>query len=171
MRKKKKRNKILIMAKKYNLMVFGDLQCSSQIGSITKFNNFSLLCPNEKEARIALQDKDSGLETLSNKLIEKTKSEKLIMKLGSEGFIAYDKVNCDITKSQSFPSLSVNPVDVSGAGDSLLAVMSTGISTSDNFMSAAAIACCMSAIAVENMGNLPISSNSLKDFLVSIFEH
>ena len=86
-------------------------------------------------------------------------------------FIAYDKVNCDITKSQSFPSLSVNPVDVSGAGDSLLAVMSTGISTSDNFMSAAAIACCMSAIAVENMGNLPISSNSLKDFLVSIFEH
>ncbi len=161
---------VLVMAKKYNLMIFGDLQCSSQIGSITKFNNFSLLCPNEKEARIALQDKDSGLETLSNRLIERTRSEKLIMKLGSEGFIAYDKVNDINTKSQSFPSLSVNPVDVSGAGDSLLAVMSTAISTSDNFMSAAAIACCMTAIAVENMGNLPISSNSLKDFLVNIFE-
>ena len=161
---------VINLSQKYNLMLFGDLQCSSQMGPVSKFKNFTLLCPNEKEARIALQDKDSGLETLSNRLMERTKSEKLIMKLGSEGFIAYDKVAGDYTKSQSFPSLSVNPVDVSGAGDSLLAVMSTGISTTDNFMSAAAIACCMSAIAVENMGNLPISSNSLKDFLVNIFE-
>ena len=92
------------------------------------------------------------------------------MKLGAEGFIAYDKVSGGISKSQSFPSLSVNPVDVTGAGDSLLAVMSTGISTDNNFMSAAAIACCMTAIAVENMGNIPIESNQLKSFLSNIFK-
>ena len=162
---------VLSLAKKYKLKIFGDLQCSSQIGLITKFKNFSLLCPNEKEARIALQDKDSGLEILSNKLILNTKCKKLIMKLGAEGFIAYDSISEYSSKSQSFPALSVNPVDVSGAGDSLLAVMSTSLSTEDNFMSAAAIACCMTAIAVENMGNRPIYSDTLKKFLSKIFHY
>ena len=38
--------------------VFGDLQCSSQIEYITKFKDFSLLCPNEREARLSLMDKE-----------------------------------------------------------------------------------------------------------------
>ena len=41
-------------------MIFGDVQCSSQIGDITNFKDFSLLCPNEKETRIALKDNVSG---------------------------------------------------------------------------------------------------------------
>ena len=49
-----------------------------------------------------------------------TKSEKLIMKLGAQGFIAYDQISKGKYQSQSFPTLSVNPVDVSGAGDSPL---------------------------------------------------
>ena len=48
------------------------------------------MCPNEKEARIALQDKESGLESLSKNLIAETGSEMLIMKLGAQGFIAFD---------------------------------------------------------------------------------
>ena len=56
------------LASEHNLLLFGDLQCSSQGGSITRFENFSLLCPNEREARFALQDKDSGLEQLSQRL-------------------------------------------------------------------------------------------------------
>ena len=83
--------KVNELAKQYNLHLFGDLQCSSQIGSITRFNNFSLICPNEREARLALQDKDSVLEQLSQQLIRTTNSQRLVMKLGSEGFIAYDR--------------------------------------------------------------------------------
>ena len=61
-------SKIIELSKKYNLKIFGDTQCSSQIGLITKFKNFTLLCPNEKEARIALQDKDSGLESYNSNI-------------------------------------------------------------------------------------------------------
>ena len=50
------------LAKDHQIEVFADSQSSSQLGSITKFNDISLLCPNEREARIALQDKFSGLE-------------------------------------------------------------------------------------------------------------
>ena len=105
------------VAEKYNLMLFGDVQCSSQIGEITKFKMFSLLCPNEREARIALHDKDSGLEKINQKLIEKTKTEKLVMKLGSEGFITYEKSFNGTIISQAYPALCANPLDVAGAGD------------------------------------------------------
>lgn len=162
--------KVLLLAEKYNLKIFGDVQCSSQIGLVTKFKNCSLICPNEREARIALQDKDSGLEALSNKLIKITNCEKLIMKLGAQGFIAYDQIKSGKIVSQSFPALSVNPVDVSGAGDSLIALMATALSTRNNFMAAAALGSCMSAIAVENMGNKPISANTLKDYIINLYK-
>ena len=84
------------LSKKYSFMIFGDLQCSSQVGDITNFKNFSLLCPNEKETRIALKDKETGLEKISQRLIEITKTERLIMKLGAEGFIAYDNLNNEL---------------------------------------------------------------------------
>ena len=151
------------LSEQYGILLFGDLQCSSQIGSITKFKNFSLLCPNEREARLALLDKDSGLELLSNKLILETNCKRLIMKLGSNGFIAYDRsVGVNSISSQSFPALSVNPVDVAGAGDSLLAIMATGLSSNQSMMLTAALGCCMTSLAVEMMGNTPIETSQLK---------
>ena len=146
-------------------MLFADLQCSSQIGNITKYTNTSLLCPNEREARLAMQSKEIGLEKLSTDLIKLTKSERLLMKLGSEGFIAYDRDQDKRLISQSFPALTVNPIDVAGAGDSLLALMATGLSSNQNMFETAAVACCMSSLAVQNMGNLPFSSESLKNYL------
>ena len=160
--------RIYSLAQEYNIMLFGDVQCSSQIGLITKFKNFNLLCPNEKEARLALQDKESGLELLSKKLLSITSSERLIMKLGAGGFIAYDRLASGDLYSQFFPALSVNPVDVSGAGDSLLAVMATGLSNQQSMMSTAALGCCMASLAVEKMGNAPISSHELKHSLKQV---
>ena len=95
--------KILILAEKYKFKIFGDLQCSSQVGLVTKFKNFNLISPNEKEARIALQDKDSGLEAVSMKLLEITKSDNLVMKLGPEGFISYQGESSRKFLRQSFP--------------------------------------------------------------------
>ena len=97
------------LSKRYGLMLFGDLQCSSQVGSISKFKNFSLLCPNERELRLALQDKDGGLESLSQKLLHTSQCERLIVKLGAQGFIAYDRDRESKVISQAFPALSVNP--------------------------------------------------------------
>ena len=165
-------DEIIALSKKYSLLVFGDIQCSSQVGDITNFKEFSLLCPNEKETRIALKDKESGLEKLSQSLIEKTKTEKLIMKLGAGGFIAYDNSAKDLKKlkNQFFPALSVNPVDVAGAGDSLLSVMAVGLSCKQTLMSTSAIASCMAAIAVETMGNEPISKNKLISRILDVFK-
>ncbi len=160
--------KINQLSAKYNLKVFGDLQCSSQVGSILKFKNLSLLCPNEREARIALHEKDLDLESLSLQIIKKTNSKSLIMKLGSNGFIVYFRKNNDFIK-QAFPALSVNPIDVSGAGDSLLAAMAVGLSSSEEILSSAAIACCMASLSVEKMGNKPITYEELRSSIVERF--
>ena len=157
-------NKIHELAETNNLLLFGDLQCSSQVGSIIKFKNFSLLCPTEREARVALHEKDLDLESLSNKIMQDTCSKRLIMKLGPQGFIAYDHEKNN-NLSQAFPTLSSNPIDVTGAGDSLLAVMAVGLSSSQKMMTTAAIACCMASISVERMGNQPIKREEIKNFL------
>ena len=157
------------IVKKYKLLIFGDLQCSSQVGNITKFRDFTLICPNEKEARFALQEKDIGLELLSQRLIKKTNCNSLIMKLGPNGFIVYKREEASNITTQAFPSLSVTPLDVTGAGDSLLALMATGLASGESIMKTAALGCCMSALAVENMGNSPISCQQIKEKVSSLF--
>ena len=158
------------LARRHDLRLYGDLQCSSQVGDITRFKNFALLCPNEREARMALQDKDAGLERLANQLIDSTGCQKLVMKLGSEGFIAYDRDRKGQLFNQHFPALSVNPLDVTGAGDSLLAVMAVGLSAGHSMMATAALGCCMAALAVETLGNIPIGAERLQQQVKSLLD-
>ena len=157
------------LAEKYQIMLFGDLQCSSQVGAVTRFKNFNLICPNEREARIALQDKDSGLETISNLIFDVTNCKNLVMKLGSEGFILYSQNGSAVLSREHFPALTANPVDVMGAGDSLLAVMATGMASGQSLMPTAALASCMASLAVERMGNTPVSEMELRDRVISVF--
>ena len=92
------------------------------------------------------------------------------MKLGNNGFISYDRDKKDRIISQSFPSLSVNPLDVAGAGDSLMAVMAIGLSSGQPMMNTSALACCIAALAVEQMGNTPLSAQTLKESIMSKFQ-
>jgi rfaE bifunctional protein kinase chain/domain len=156
------------LARQHGLLLFGDLQCSSQVGSITRFQHFSLLCPNERELRLALQDKDSGLESLSQQLLADTHCERLIVKLAAEGFIAYDRTPEGRIMSQPFPALSVNPLDVAGAGDSVLAVMATGLASRQAMMPTAALACCIAAVIATPLANVLELTNIVMLFLLVV---
>ena len=131
--------------------------------------NFTLICPNEREARISMQNKDIGLEELCRILIKKTNCENLIMKLGANGFIVYSQES-GTSNIQAFPALSVNPVDVSGAGDTLLSIMAAGLSSASEIMNVAALACCGSAIAVDTMGNKPITIEKILKKAINIID-
>ena len=91
------------------------------------------------------------------------------MKLGAQGFIAFDP-NLKGIMSQSFPALSSNPVDVSGAGDCLLSIMAVGLASSENMMIAAAVSACGAALAVDSIGNNPVTKTSLKNKVIQIFK-
>ena len=151
----------------HNLQLFGDLQCSSQVGNVTQFKDFSLICPTEREARIALGNQNDGVEYIANLLLERTSTPNIVLKLGGDGFIAYQgKEGVEgFVERQHFPALTANPVDVAGAGDALLATMAVGLSQGLGLMSVSALACCVSAVAVQTVGNSPIGVDTAQRFL------
>jgi len=143
------------------------LQCSSQVGKVSKFSGFDLITPTEKESRIALEDNESGIEWIANTLMNNTNSKNMLIKLGSDGFIAYGNTKSSLER-QNFPALVVNPVDVSGAGDSLFAAMSVAISSGANLMEASIIGACMASLAVREVGNIPIEMNRLSSYIDTV---
>ena len=156
------------LSKRHGIMLFGDVQCSSQMGDILKFNDFNLITPTEREARISLGNKDDGLEVLANTILEKTKSKNLVLKLGSEGFITYETSPDGRISREHFPALTINPVDVAGAGDSLLATFAIGLCSGASIMEAAAIGTCVAANAVNTIGNKPVSLIKISEMLKRI---
>ena len=151
------------------MKLFGDLQCSSQIGNILRFKGFDLICPTEREARIALGNNENSLEWVAQTLRTKTNSGNLLIKMGSDGFISYaDENGNDFLRRQYFPALAANPLDVTGAGDSLLAAMSVSVCAGASLMEASAIGTCMASIAVQTVGNIPVSYEKLQALLRSI---
>ncbi len=160
------------IAKLKNIKLFGDSQSSSQIGDILKFSDFDLITPTEREARIALSDKYSGLEKIGTTLVERLKLKNLVLTLGEKGFISYQNIseNNDIfLKSQHFNALNSNPVDVMGAGDSLLSGMVLGICAGANLMEASVISAGIASIAVSKVGNIPIKLDELKKWIQETF--
>jgi len=149
------------ISKRFNIPVFADIQCSSQYGNVLKFENFELLCPNEREARIALGNNDDSIESVAQQILEKTKSKKLVLKLGSNGFVSYEITNDGFIDREHFPALTVNPLDVAGAGDSLLAAISVCLTTGLSFMEASALANYMTSLSVQTIGNTPIQKSKL----------
>ncbi|HPG59567.1 MAG TPA: PfkB family carbohydrate kinase [Candidatus Wallbacteria bacterium] len=148
---------ISTLAKKYKTKLFGDVQSSSQIGNVAKFKNYYLIKPTEKEARIALDDKYSGIERLGNNLLSATGSQNMVLSLGPEGFIAFKTTEIkNFTRTQHFPALNPSPVDVVGAGDSLLTALSVASCAGADIMEAAAIGALMASIAVGKVGNIPV---------------
>mgnify|MGYP003967080253 FL=1 len=158
-------NTISNLSKQFDIKLYGDLQCSSQIGKVSKFNGFDLITPTEKESRIALDDDESGIEWVATTLLKNTNSKNMLMKLGSDGFIAYSK---NLIDRQDFPALSVNPVDVTGAGDSLFAVMSVSLSSGANLIEASVIGTCMASLAVKEIGNTPITNDRLNQYIYEV---
>ena len=158
---------IVKLSKQFNFKLYGDLQCSSQAGKVSKFSGFDLITPTEKESRIALDDNESGIEWVATTLLKDTNSKNMLMKLGSDGFIAYSS---NLADRQDFPALSVNPVDVTGAGDSLFAAMSVSLSSGASLIEASVIGTCMASLAVKEVGNTAIANSKLSQYMSDILE-
>ena len=157
--------KIQQLAEKLGKPMFGDLQCSSQIGDLGKLKNYHLLCPTEKEARIAMHNYDDGLETIARRLLKKSNCRTLVLTLGERGMISYENSGTDTPSSQYFPSRVAYPLDVTGAGDALLSAVSIGICKGFSIMESSILGAGAASLAVMQRGNKPIKKADLMNFL------
>jgi sugar/nucleoside kinase (ribokinase family) len=139
--------------------VAADSQSSSQIGNLGKFEGADLICATEREARLELRNDVDGLAYIANSLRRKLKAVNLFLKLGGDGVLidGYVKeLNREI-QTDRLPALNRNPVDVSGAGDSMLALSTLSFASGADIYQSALVSSLGAAIQISRQGNIPIS--------------
>jgi len=153
----------LIAAIPQGMYKVADSQVASRWGNITDFKNFDLITPNEREARFALGDQDSGIRPLASALYDAAQCKTLILKLGEKGVLT-----CRSSNHESLDSFVVadsfveRVVDAVGAGDALLAYatlakLATGSDAIATILGSMAAAC-----ECEHDGNVPVRPDDVR---------
>lgn len=157
---------VIELAKKNNVMMVADSQSSSQTGDISRFKEMDLITPTEREARLPLNDFESGLIILSEKLRQKTSSKHIFLTLGAEGVLIHsarekELAGHDDWETDRLPALNSNPKDVSGAGDSLLTCSSLAMASGADIWKSAYLGMLAAACQVSRVGNIPLTEKEL----------
>lgn len=150
------------------ILTLADLQCSSQVGNVGKFNNMSVICPTEREARIALGSRSEGIEWVAINLMAATRSQNLVLKLGQDGFVSYESNSDDFIVREHFPALTTTPLDLTGAGDALLATLASALAAGASLMEGSALGAVVASIAVGTVGNQPVDVQAIDRMLARI---
>lgn len=148
---------VTALGKKYGALIVADSQSSSQIGDIGRFVEIDLVTPTEREARLALSNRDDGLVVLVSKLRERIGVKHVILKLGAEGvFLDCDDGNQTL-RTDRIPALNSNPRDVAGAGDSLLVLSSLTLASGGSPWEASCLGAIAAGIQISRTGNIPLT--------------
>ncbi len=140
----------------------GDSQMASRWGNVTEFKGFDLITPNEREARFALADQDSGIRPLAADLYDAAECNTLILKLGERGVLTC--VNSDHESLDSFfiiDSFVDQVVDAVGAGDALLSYATLASLVSGSPVEATILGSIAAACECELDGNIPVSPQDI----------
>ena len=140
-----------------------DSQVASRWGNITDFRGFDLITPNEREARFALADQDSGIRPLASNLYDQAQCKLLILKLGERGVLA--SCSADHESLDSYfviDSFVERLVDAVGAGDALLAYATLAMLVEHNAGVATILGALAAAVECECDGNIPVTPDDLR---------
>jgi rfaE bifunctional protein kinase chain/domain len=146
-----------------------DSQVASRWGNILEFKGFHLLTPNEREARFALADQDTGVRPLAAKLHEESECRTVILKLGDRGVLT-----CRAGKENDprtffvVDSFVERVVDAVGAGDALLAYATLSMLVDPSEVAATILGSMSAALECEVDGNLPIGPAEMSRRIDSI---
>ncbi|HEV8473636.1 MAG TPA: PfkB family carbohydrate kinase [Methylomirabilota bacterium] len=133
-----------------------DSQVSNRWGNILDFRDFDLITPNEREARFALGDQDSGVRPLAQRLFGDARCRYLVLKLGERGTLTYRSpgpLPREFFILDSFVDTLVDPI---GGGDALVAVATLALAASGDIVRASVLGSLAAAVACERAGNVPV---------------
>jgi rfaE bifunctional protein kinase chain/domain len=150
------------------IMVVADSQSSSQNGNIGKFKHMDLITPTEYEARQVFNGKSDGLVTVASSLVNKLKPKNFFITLGSDGLLIHCEDNSPHSSliTDQIGALNKNPVNVSGAGDTLLVFSSMALAVGATIWEAGYIGSIAAGIKISTLGNSPISALEIQQSLV-----
>jgi bifunctional ADP-heptose synthase (sugar kinase/adenylyltransferase) len=146
-----------------------DSQVASRWGNITEFADFDLITPNEREARFALADQDSGVRPLASALYDAARCKTLILKLGDRGVLTCRHGGHEALDSFFVVDSFVDRlVDGVGAGDALLAYATLCMLATKSNVIATIIGVLAAACECERDGNIPITVADIHSRLDSV---
>jgi len=171
------------IGKKRNIPVVGDVQCSSQLGNVTRMKGITVVTPSEREARLALCDRDSGIADLGAIIMTQTGNRSVIITLAARGLMIFDAEGKSLMgdewkglpvheikrhlRSEYLPSFASTVVDAMGAGDAMLATIAGCLAAGAGIMEAAFLGNCASAVECRKMGNTPVNRDELLEVVRS----
>jgi rfaE bifunctional protein kinase chain/domain len=143
-----------------SVMMAADSQASSQLADISRFRDMTLITPTEREARLALNDFESGLAVISERLLEKACAENVVITLGAEGMLINVK-NDGKFRTDRLPAFNASPKDVAGAGDSFFTSASMALCVGADIWRSSYLGALAAALQVSRVGNMPLASSDL----------
>ncbi len=147
---------LVSIAKKHKKLVIADPKGLDY----SKYAGVSLITPNKKEAALA-----AGLEIVDEpslirageKILQKTAVKRLLITCGKEGMVLFGGER----KPYKITSEARQVYDVSGAGDTVLAVLGLAAARGESFEKSAWIANRAAGIVVGKMGTATVSQEEL----------
>ncbi|AJC88914.1 D-glycero-beta-D-manno-heptose-7-phosphate kinase [Campylobacter lari] len=131
----------------------------------SKYQNATLLTPNKKEAIQALGvEKIDNLEKALKKLKDDLNLTYSIITLSEEGIALYDE------KLHIIPAKALEVYDVTGAGDSVIAMLAYTLALKVDIIKACELANDAAAVVVAKVGSVSVSLEEIKNLKKASFE-
>ena len=130
----------------------------------SKYSGVSLLTPNRKEAVLAtgieISDK-SALIKAGNKILDTVSIDNLLITCGKDGMILFENKK----KPYKISAKARQVYDVSGAGDTVIAVIGLALASGASLKDSAVMANTAAGIVVGKVGTATVSSKELESAL------
>lgn len=139
--------KIVAFAKKYSRIVAVD----PKEDHFERYRGVTLLTPNRKEAYGALGEKDTThlpLKKVGREILKRLSCQAVLVTLGEEGMALFEKNG----KMTHIPTVAQEVFDVSGAGDTVIATLTTALAAGASMRDAAFLANIAAGIVVGKVG-------------------
>ncbi|EQC48188.1 putative bifunctional protein RfaE, domain I [Bacteriovorax sp. BSW11_IV] len=137
----------------------------------TFYKGVHLLKPNRVEAEIMVKHlgyTEKKIEKIAEILIEKLAVEKLVVTLGADGMALVDT---KVSNEVSFIPTAANEVfDVSGAGDTAIALLVSALQAGATLEEAAWIGNCGSGVVVGKKGTATVNQKELRAFYQTLVQ-
>lgn len=130
---------------------------------LSVYRNASILTPNlgEFEATVGRCESEADIENKGYALLEKLRLEALLVTRGSAGMTLLQKNHAPV----HIPAQAREVFDITGAGDTVIAVLGAALGAGSSLLEAAQIANLAAGLAVGRLGTATITSDEIQDLL------
>jgi rfaE bifunctional protein kinase chain/domain len=159
--------RVISIFKEKNLIVAVDPSRSSPP---SWYKGATLFKPNKVEAHIIIEAmgyfKERNLETIAKILVDKLQFEKVIITLGADGMAMLDTKGDG--KLKIIPTAANEVFDVSGAGDTVIAAITSSLLTGASLEEAAWVGNCAAGVVVKKRGTALCSKAELVEYFQNL---